>query len=147
MCISRIHKTYGVKSVAHYRLCPETHTPFIFFNRYTYHVYYKNITNKENSASLFVIMLLMKYGVDFVAPIVQECFLNPDIVTDPVLLQYSLYQIYQRCQEYTCGCKKCIIAGSKLYHMRYLCYTCQLLNALYYIIQTSKRGYKKKLTS
>ena len=79
---------------------------------YTYHVYYKSITNKENSASLFVITLLVKYGVDFVAPIVQGCFINPDIVTDPALLQYSLYHIYQQCQGFTCGCKECIIPGS-----------------------------------
>ena len=147
LCISKLHKTYGAKHIAHYRLCPRTHTPFIFFNRYTYHVYYRSITNKENSASLFVITLLVKYGVDFVAPIVQGCFINPDIVTDPALLRYSLYRIYQECQEFTCSCKECIIPGSRLYHMRCLCYTCQILNALYYIVRTSKRSYKRTLTS
>ena len=59
MCIIALQKTYGAKQVAHYRLCPQTHTPFIFFNRYIYHVYYKNNTNAGQSLSLYAVTLLL----------------------------------------------------------------------------------------
>ena len=147
MCIIALQKTYGAKKVAHYRLCPQTHTPFIFFNKYIYHVYYKSNTNDGQSLSLYVVTLLLKYGVDFTAPIVQECFLSRYIITDPALLRYSLYHIYTRCQELLCGCSQCKIPGFRHYYIRCVCRTCQFLNALYYLIQTSKRGSKRTLTS
>ena len=147
MSIIALHKKYGAKQLAHYRLCPQTHTPYIFFNRYTYHVYYKNHTNGEDSLSLFVVTLLLKYGIDFMAPIVQGCFLSRYTITDPALLRYSLYHIYTRCQELLCGCSQCKIPGFRHYYIRCVCRTCQFLNALYYLTRTSKRGYKKILTS
>ena len=147
MCTIALQKTYGAKKVAHYRLCPQTHTPFIFFNKYIYHVYYKSKTNDGQSLSLYAVTLLLKYGVDFMAPIVQGCFLSRYIITDLALLRYSLYHIYTRCQELLCGCSQCKIPGFRHYYIRCVCRTCQFLNALYYLIRTSKRGYKKTLTS
>ena len=146
MCINTLHKTYGVRHASHYRLSPQAHSPFLFFNMYTYHVYYDTSTNYGQSLSLFEIKLLVKYGVDFMAPVVQRCFLSHEPITDPRLLLYSLYHIYMRIYELTSRCSKCEPFGAHDYAVRCLCQTCQILDAMYYFIQKSQRIYQRRLT-
>ena len=143
-CINILHQTFGVKLTTHYRLHPDIHTPFLFFNRYTYHVYYKDITNSSKSTSLFETTLLMKYGVDFKAPIVQQCFLSHEPVSDLEALRYSLYHIYRRTQEIASRFSDCIVLGCANCTIQCICQTCQILDALYYLIRKSGRVYVKR---
>ena len=120
--------------------------PYMFFNMYTYYVYYNTFTSCSQSLSLFEITLLVKYGVDVMTPIVQRCFLSHEPITDPGLLLYSLYHIYMRIYELTNRCSECEPFGSHDYAIRCLCQPCQILNALHYFIQKSQRIYQRRLT-
>ena len=145
MCINTLHIKFGIRRTSHYRLSPQTHAPFLFFNRYSFHVYYKGSIASDQSISLFEITLLVKYGVDFKAPVVQRCFLSYEPVTDSALLRYSLYHIYTRIQELASRFAECTTFGCSNYALECLCETCQILDALYYFIRKSNRIYQRRL--